>query len=67
MTAYCTQNAAQLNAMVAEVHHLEVTNGVHDENMTQLAGHLLTVVSAYKSRVNCADPFGAYVTLRTGG
>jgi len=67
MTAHCTQNPAQLSAMVAKVHQLEVSNGIHDETMTQLAGHLLTAVSAYKSRVSCADPFGAYLTLREGG
>ena len=31
-----------------------------------MAGHLLTVVSAYKSRVPCVDPFVAYLTLGTG-
>ncbi len=67
MTTYCTQDPAQLSAMVAKVHQLEASNGIHDETMTHLAGHLLTVVSAYKSRVSCVDPFGAYLTLREGG
>jgi hypothetical protein len=67
MTAYCTQDTAQLSAMVVKVHQLEVSDGIRDETMTQLAGHLLTVVSAYKSRVPCADPFGAYLTLRESG
>jgi hypothetical protein len=67
MTAYCTQDPAQLSAMVAKVHQLEVSNGIHGETMTQLAGHLLTAVSAYTSRVDCADPFGAYLTLREEG
>lgn len=53
--------------MVAKIHQLEVSDGIRDETMTQLAGHLLTVISAYKSRAPCADPFGAYLTLREGG
>jgi hemoglobin-like flavoprotein len=67
MTAHCAQDPAQLSAMVAKVHQLEVSTGIHDETMTQLAGHLLTAVSAYKSRVSCAEPFGAYLTLREEG
>jgi hypothetical protein len=66
MTQYCTQNSAQLEAMVAKVHQLEVQRGATGETITQLAGHLLTVVTAYKSRVSCVDPFAAYLTLRTG-
>lgn len=67
MTKYCTQNPVQLNAMVAKVHQLEVQDGINDETMTQLAGHLLTTVSAYTSRVSCTDPFAAYLTLRQDG
>jgi hypothetical protein len=48
------------------VHQLEVQGGAGGETITPLAGHLLTVVSAYKSRVSCVDPFAAYLRLRTG-
>jgi uncharacterized protein YceK len=67
MTKYCTQNAAQLDSMVGAVHKIEVTHGITDETMTQLAGHLLTAVSGNASRLSCIDLFGAYVTLREGG
>lgn len=67
MTRYCTQNAEQLESMVSEVHKLELVHGITTESVTELAHNLLTIVSAYKTRVSCADPFGAYVTLRTGG
>ena len=66
MTRYCTQNPAQLDAMVAKVHQLEIQDGIDDETTTQLAGHLLTAVSAYQSRVSCVDTFAAYLTLRQG-
>lgn len=67
MTAHCTQDAAQLAAMVTETHQLEVRDGVTDESVTALAGHLATVVAAYKSRVSCVSPFADYLTLREGG
>ena len=50
MTHYCTQDPVQLEAMVAKVHQLEVQGGASGETIIQLAGHLLTVVSAYKSQ-----------------
>ena len=67
MTAHCTQDAAQLQAMVASVRSIEVKAGVTDESLTAVAGHLATVVSGYKSPVSCTDPFAAYATMRTGG
>ena len=67
MTAHCTQDAAQLGAMVASVRSIEVKAGVTDESLTAVAGHLATVVSGYKSPVSCTDPFAAYATMRTGG
>src|SRR5262249_36386599 len=63
MTPYCTQDAAQLSAMITKIHQLEAAVGLDDETITQLAGHLLAVVSAYKSRVSCVDPFAAYLTM----
>ncbi len=66
LTRYCTQDPAQLDAMVAKVHQLEIQDGIDDETMTQLAGHLLTAVSVYESRVSCIDTFAAYLTLRQG-
>ena len=67
MTAHCTQDASQLQAMVASVRGIEVKAGITDENLTAIAGHLATVVSGYKTRVSCTDPFAAYATMRTGG
>jgi len=67
MTAHCTQDAAQLQAMVASVRGIEAKAGVTDENLTAIAGHLATVVAAYKTPVSCTDPFAAYATMRTGG
>lgn len=68
MAAHCTQSAAQLAAMIAATHGLEVKAGVTDESAAALAGHLATVVAAYGSRkVSCVSPFAAYVTMREGG
>lgn len=68
MTAHCTQNAAELAAMVTETHQLEVKAGVTGESVTALAQHLSTVVAAYGSKkVSCVDPFASYLTLREGG
>lgn len=67
MTAHCTQDASQLQAMVASVRGIEVKAGITDETLTAIAGHLATVVSGYKTPVSCTDPFAAYATMRTGG
>lgn len=67
MTAYCTQDAGQLASMVSAMHGLEVKAGIKDETEPQLAGHLLTVVKANKTRTSCVQEFAAYVTLREGG
>lgn len=67
MTAHCKQDAAQIGNMVAETHTLEVKAGITDESVTQLAVNLSKAVSGYRTPVDCADPFGAYVTLREGG
>lgn len=67
MTAYCTQDAGQLAAMLSATHGLEVKAGIKDETEAQLAGHLLKVVQANKSRVSCVQEFAAYVTMREGG
>jgi hypothetical protein len=67
MTAHCTQDASQLQAMVASVRSIEVKAGITDESLTALAGHLATIVAAYKTPVSCTDPFAAYATMRTGG
>jgi hypothetical protein len=67
MTAHCTQDAAQLAAMVTATHSLEVKAGITDESATALAGHLATVAAAYGAKkVSCVDPFAAYLTEREG-
>lgn len=68
MARHCTQDAARLRSMVGAVHGIEVRDGVTDESLTALAGHLATVVAAYgKHRVSCISPFSAYATMRTSG
>lgn len=68
LTAHCTQDAAQLDAMVRATRSIEVKAGVTDESLTSLARHLATVTAAYgKHRVSCVDPFAAYATMRTSG
>lgn len=68
IAAHCTGTRAQLAAEISATRQIEVKGGVKDESVTQLAGHLATIVSAYGSkRVNCVDAFAAYATERTGG
>jgi len=67
MAGHCTQDPAQLAAMIGETRKLEVQAGITDETTVQLAQHLATVVAAYPKPVSCTDAFAAYVTLREGG
>lgn len=67
MTGYCTQDAAQLEAMVSSVQSIEAKGGV-TESLTSIATHLATATSANgKDRMSCVQEFAAYATLRTGG
>jgi hypothetical protein len=68
MTAYCTQDAAQLAAMVGATHGLEVKAGITDESATEFAQNLLTLVKANGTTpVSCVQEFAAYLTLREFG
>jgi hypothetical protein len=65
MTQYCTQDAVQLENMLAATHNIEVKAGVTDESLTQLAGNLASVVAANSRPVSCGQEFAAYATLRS--
>ncbi len=68
MTSYCTGTPAQIAAMVGATHDIEVKGGVTDESLTELAVNLEKVVSANSTPSSqCAQEFGAYATMRTGG
>lgn len=67
MSGHCTESPAALAAEIRATHGIEVKGGVTNESTVQLSENLAKVVRANKTPTSCAQDFGAYVTMRTGG